>query len=330
MAQTKPQSFRLRALTGLVETTEGVDATPATSNGIRLFNGIGSITRPITELQEDRPFFGNYPFSVGDRVGMVKGDIMLFPPSAPGNAGATGDPASNIILLPGGFTPTKNAGAKTTRLNPISLGIVSASYYWYHAGEHWKLLGSRNRLTNIKTALDSRWMLSFETIGNTTGVSAAAVPSITKPAGTARVATTANSVAFLKVNGGSELAAWSQEFDLQLAAELNTIPFTNDAKFNDIDDRLPTFSILMAPTDQAEFNPDAVIQAESLFEYRWRTFQGPTTAAGLYTEVGVRGQLENYEVVEVKRKKLWRLTGKCIPSDSGGDECYVLYGDSTT
>lgn len=325
---TALESFKKRGLIGKIEVTEGTDPTPtALANGILLYDGTSRVTGDKQELEEDRPHFSNNEFSWGNERAEVEGSFMLYPPAVPGHASSTGDADCSIILLPAGMTQVKDAVAETTRFNPISTAISSATYYWWHVDAKKKLLGSRVAVSGLRMAIGSRFMGKARIQGSIpAGVTKESVPAITKPSTRAVVSSHLNSRAYVNVASAGEMLIWCKELSVDFGSDLKSEEFTS-VQFQSIGDRKGTWMMRMARDDLATFNPWAVRSACSVFETRYRTYV--SAAVGRYSELGIRGQIEDVQIVDIDGKAGWQLSGPCIASSAGGDEFYAQFGDDT-
>ena len=127
------------------------------------------------------------------------------------------------------------------------------------------------------------------------------------------------------MSGGSDILVWAKELSIDIGSQIGTKEYTSH-KSTQINDRQPTFSLRIARTALADFNPWTVRDALSIITARIRTM---VTDPGLYTEIGIRGQIENINEVDIDGDLGWELTGPCIASNTGGDEMYIEFGDTT-
>ncbi len=321
MAQPNLEQFKKRGVAIKIETTPGVDATPtAAANGVMLFNGssgteIDKIERPV-----DRPFLGGTPFVVGGKRAFIEGEFELYPPATPGGA-STSSADCEVLLLPAGMTVVKDNVAKTTKYNPVSANMATASAYWYHAGTHKKVLGARNDLSSLSLAIGERFKGNIRIQGDYDTVLETALPAITLPSTVPITAKASNTATNINVNGGADLLVWAKALTLNLGNKIANKEYTSH-KETGITERTPSFTLRIAKTDLSDFNPWTVRDAASVFAARIRL----TEADGRYSELGVRGQIEGISEVEIDGDYGWELTGPCVPSNAGGDEFYVLFG----
>lgn len=322
MAQPNLEQFKKRGVAIKIETTPGVDATPSgAANGVMLFNGssgteIDKIERPV-----DRPFLGGNPFVVGGKRAYIEGEFELYPPATPGDV-ATSSADCEVLLLPAGMTVVKDAVAKTTKYNPVSANMATASAYWYHAGTHKKVLGARNDLSNLSLAVGDRFKGNVRIQGDYDTVSEAALPAITLPSTVPTTAKASNTETNVTVAGGADVLVWAKSLVVNLSNRIASKEFTSH-KETGISERTPAFTLRIAKTALADFNPWAARDDAKVFTARLRL----TEADGRYSELGIRGQIEGVNEVDIDGDYGWELTGPCVPSDAGGDEFYVLFGD---
>jgi hypothetical protein len=117
------------------ETTEGTDAAPSTSvNTFDLLDGSSGTEFDKIERPRDRTYFTGEEFLVANKRAFVEGTFELVPPTAPGNAGSTGNAACEVVLFPSGMERTKSATNGTTIYTPISDDIPTVTADFYHAG----------------------------------------------------------------------------------------------------------------------------------------------------------------------------------------------------
>lgn len=324
MAQPALESFRKRGIALKIESTPGVDANPSTSlNGIRLFDGRSGTEFDRVERNIDRPFFTGNPFIVANKRAFIEGGFELYPPSAPGQA-VNGNADCEPLLLPAGMAVTKDDTAKTTRYTPISAAIPTATAYWWHVDSHIKVLGARHQITGLRLAVGERFTGQVRVEGSYTVVEKQTLPTITLPSTVPLVVQAANSQTHVAVDGGSDLLVWAKELSIDFNSALGSKEYTSH-KENAISDRQATFRLRIARTDLADFNPWTVRDEHSLFEARLRLDEGDD----IYSELGIRGQIETIEPVDIDGDLGWELSGPCIASDAGGDEFYVEFGDTS-
>lgn len=322
MAQPSLTPFKQRGLALAVRANANVPAVPTpAANGVMLFNGtsgteIDQIDRPV-----DRPFFGGQPFVVGNKRAFIEGEFELYPPATPG----TTDALCGALLLPAGTTAVKNAAAKTVRYNPVSANVAVSDAYWYHAGTHKKVNAARHNITGLTLAIGDRFKGNVRVQGDYTDVEESALPTITLPTTVPVVARYDNTVTKVQPTGAAAaLQVWAKSLAVEFGNTITTKEYT-EHKESGLSDRAPTFTLRIARTALADFNPWAVRDAGTIITASLRL----TEASKLYSELGVRGQIEQVNETDIDGDYGWELSGRCIPSDAGGDEFYIEFGDAT-
>ena len=343
MTQPALDFFKKRALLVKAEATEGVDAAPVgTTDGFRFFDGNSSTEFDKVERPLDKSFFGSDPFSIANRRARIEGNFELYPPATPG-AASTSDADCAKVLLPGGMAVTKDSVNKITKYNPISSSIPTATAYWYHTGTLIKALGCRAELSALAIQIGERFTGHANLMGDYTEVSSASAPSVTLPSKVPVTANARNMRTFLSTldKGATEttvatpladLLVWGKSLSVDFGSQLAHKEYSSLA-VNQISDRQGTFSLRISKTDiTADFNPWFVRDNGIVLEARVQLFEtaGATPAtvlSGLYSELGIRGQIEQITPTDIDGDYGWEITGPCIPSDTGGDEFYIGFGD---
>lgn len=324
MAQPDLQQFKKRGLALALRATPNTPVVPsATTNGVLLFNGTSGTEFDKIERPIDRPHFTGQPFAVGAKRAFIEGEFELYPPATPGGA-ATSDADCGVLLLPGGMTVVKDAVAKTTRYNPVSAGIAIADAKWWHAGTLKDVTGCRAALSGMTLAVGDRFKGKVRLQGDYDDVSENALPVIALPDRVPVVVRHDNSETKVKVGGGAALVVWGKSLAVDVGSTITGKEYTSH-KETGITDRAPTWTVRIAKTDLADLNPWAVRDAAQTVELTLRV----TEASNLYSELGIRGQIENINEVDIDGDYGWELTGPCVASDAGGDEFYIEFGDAT-
>ncbi len=344
MTQPALDFFKKRNLLVKAEGTEGDDASPTGGNdGFRLFDGSSSTEFDKIERPLDKSYFGGDPFLVANRRAKIEGEFELYPPATPG-AASTSDADCAKVLLPAGFAVTKDNVGKTTRYNPISTGIPSATAYWYHTGTLIKALGARVDLSGIAVEIGQRFKAKASIQGNYSEVTAAAAPSVTLPDKVPVVASARNTrttLATLDKGATSStvatplapLTVWAKSLSIDMGNDLAHKEYSS-LSVNQISDRKPTFNLKIARTDiTGDFNPWFVRDEGIVLVATVKLYEvgGAPSAAltGLHSVLSVRCQIENIAPEDIDGDYGWTLSGPCIPSDSGGDEFYLSFVDDT-
>jgi hypothetical protein len=332
MAQPELERFKRRGVTLAVETVEGVDQAPtAVANGIQMFDGRSGTEFDRRDRPLDRAFFTNDPFVVGNRRSFIEGGVELYSPSAPGAAGATGQSDIHALLTIAGLTLVRSLTAGViarSRYNPVSAAIASATAYWYHVDILRKVLGARANLSGVKQEIGERFMAQARILGTYTDVTQVAIPTITYPTTVPPVSTHLNSEAYIDLDAegaGAELLVWAKRLSLDFGSELTSKEYTSVMR-NQINDRRATWSMLIARTALADFNPWAVRDAATIISARYVLEE---TAGGMASELGIRGQIETIEEADIDGDLGWELSGPCIASSAGGDEFYISFDDTS-
>lgn len=344
MAQPELDFFKKRALLLKAETTEGTDASPVgATDGFRLFEGQSSTEFDKVERMIDRTFFGGDPFVVANKRAKIEGDFELYPPATPG-AASTSDADCATILLPAGMAVTKDAVNKWTRYSPISSGVPSATAYWYHVRRLIKVLGARANISGLAIEIGQRFKGKATIQGDYEDWSTAAMPTVTLPSTVPVVASARNTRAKLStlVRGATastdgtplaDLLVWAKSLSVDFGSDLKHKEYSSKST-NAISDRKPTFKLKIASTDiTADFDPLYVRDNGIILVANMKLYEvggSPSaTLAGLYSSLNVRCQVESVVETDIDGDDGWELSGPCIPSDTGGDEFYIEFGDDS-
>lgn len=322
MAQPALDWFRKRGVLVKAEGTEGTDSVPvAGTDGIMLMNGKAGTEFDKVERPIDRSFFTSDPFAVANKRAFIEGDFELYSPLTPG-AAATSSADCEQLLLIAGMTVVKTLGTKTTRYNPISASIPSASAYWYQVDHHVKALGARANISNLKMEIGKIFMGSVRIQGTYTAFSTVSLPAITYPTYVPTVATYANSTAVL--NG---VTVWCKKLEINFNNELGAKEYTSVLK-HQISARKATWSMRIARTDLADLNPWTLRDAGTIITGTF-TKTGEQPVSGVATaKLAFRGQIEQIEATEIDGDYGWDLSGPCVASNTGGDEFYIEFDDT--
>lgn len=324
MAQPTLEQFKKRGLALALRTVAGTPVVPtAALNGVLLFNGSSGTEIDKVERPVDRPFMTGQPFAVGGKRAFIEGEFELYPPATPGAVG-TSDADCGVLLLPAGFTAVKDAVGKTTRYNPVSANIAISDAKWWHAGLLKSVAAARHNLTGLTKAIGERFKGNIRIQGDYTTVAEDALPTITVPQTVPVVARHDNTTTKITVGGGAELVVWAKSLACDIGNTIAEKEYTSH-KETGISDRSPTWTLRLAKTALGDFNPWAVRDAATVIEVAMRT----TLASNLYDELGIRGQIETINEVDIDGDYGWELSGPCVASDAGGDELYIEFGDST-
>jgi len=324
MAQPDLTSFTRRGLLLALRTNPDTAVVPApTLHGVMLFNGQSGTEIDVIERPLDRPFYGGAPFGVANKRAFIEGEIELYAPATPGQT--TGSDADiHAALLPAGFTTVKNATAKTTRYTPVSEGIAISDAYWHHAGTLKKVAGARHGLSAVTLEIGQRFKANVRVEGDYDDVEEAPLPTITLPDTVPVIASAGNTTTLVTVAGGAALTVWAKSLTLDTGNQISPREYTSHRETG-ITARQPTWTCRIAKTSLADFNPWQVRDTGRTLTVSLRLNEGNNR----YGELGIRGQIEQVNEIDIDGDYGWELSGRCIPSSSGGDEFYLEFGDTS-
>ena len=339
MAQPALDAFRKRAILIKPEVTEGTDSLPVgATDGFRFFDGSSSTEFDKVERNEDKPHFGSNAFGSSNHRATIQGTFELYPPATPG-AASTSDADCARVLLPAGMTVVKNAGTKVTRYNPISTGIPSVTAYWYHVRRLIRVLGARANLSSLGIEIGQRFTGQASLMGAYEEVVTAAMPTVTLPTKVPVIASKRNSECVLGTigRGGTASTSVTPLTDLHTWAKALRVDFGNQQSYREytekgvsgITDRASTFTLRLAATDiSADFDPWWIRRNGIFITGAIRLYEDDTKD-GLYSELGIRGQIDTINEVDIDGDDGFEITGPCIPSAAGNDELYIGFGDAS-
>lgn len=332
MPMTEPsiEYFDQRGVLVKLEAIPGTDPVLNPANdGVMFYDGSCGTEFDKKERTPDRPFWGGRPFKVANKRAFIEGTFDLFPPATPGVAGAPGSALCEQILLPAGFAVTKTPASKLTRYNPISRTIPGTWARFYQGGEVLNLESARHTLSAVRMAIDEGMSAKARIQGTYKTIPEGVAPTIPTNETQSTVATWENSVAFLSTVDGAvtdlELRAKSLEWDS--GSDLATTQFTGK-RLSGHKGRTPTAKCLLLRPRDADINLHAVRDANRLITLRFRTYE-LDIKTGLYTEHGVRMQIDTINRQDIEGYYGYEISGPCIPSSAGGDEVFIAFGDTT-
>jgi hypothetical protein len=331
MSQPDLEFFTQRAIVSKIEATENLDAAPSTSvDGQLLMNSTADTQFDKKTRNVDSAFFNSKSFAVANKAAYVEGDFELFAPATPGQV-ATGLPTCDPLLQCAGMAAVKNAGAKTTIYNPISIAIPSATTYFWHAEKLIKITGGRNNISSIKMEIGSIFTGKVHIQGNYSNVTDQAMPTVTTYNNIPVVCSWDVSEAYISFNGGGELYIWAKSLEAIFGNKLASKEYTGTKKAR-ISDKDTTFNLRMSKTAAADFDPWNVRDNNQLFTARMRTYETGNYGkmSGLFSELSVRGQLDQIKPANIDDDYGWDLSGMCKASSAGNDECLIKFGDDTS
>jgi len=324
MAQPDLTSFTRRGLLLALRTAADTPVVPTPAlHGVMLLNGQSGTEIDVIERPIDRPFYGGAPFGVANRRAFIEGEVELYPPTTPGQSTGSNIDA-HAVLLPAGFTTVKSSTSKTTRYTPVSENIAISDAWWHHAGTLKKVAGARHTLSGVTLEIGKLFKANVRVQGDYDDVEESPLPTITLPAAEPVTAQASNTTTLVAVAGGSALTVWAKSLVLDTGNQITPREYTSHRETG-ITARQPTWTLRLAKTALSDFNPWAVRDAGQTLTVALRLKQ----AGNLYSELGIRGQIEQVNEVDIDGDYGWELTGRCIPSNTGGDEFYIEFGDTT-
>lgn len=324
MAQPDLEKFIRRSLAlAIQESGEGTPEEPSTStDGVRLYDGTSGTEVDVIDDNPDTPHFAGNRIYVTNKRAFIQGNFRLYPPATPGDAMA-GTPACHSLLLPAGMTRVLDAANRVTRYNPISEAIPVSTAYWWHSGTHKQVFDARHAISALQMMIGQRYQGTVRIQGSYDDVLEEALPSVTLPTEDAPTVQAGNSRTQVTVlPGGSPLNCWGKMLTIDFGSDLATKEFT-ELKTNTIDARSPTWTLRIARTAKADFDPYAVRDAATFLEATLRVKQSD----GRYAMQGIRGQIRDIAPVDIDGDYGWDLSGPCVASDAGGDEFWIEFGD---
>lgn len=326
MAEPSIEYFDQRAVLVKLEAVADTDPVlaPAT-DGFLFYDGSCGTEFDKVEKNPDRPFWGGKPFKVANKRAFIEGSFDLFPPATPGTTGALCKP----LLLPAGFAEVLTPGSKLARYNPISLAIPAAWSRFYQGGEILNLQSARHTLSAVRMAIGEGMSAKLRMQGVYTTVPEGAAPAVPTDDAQSTVATWDNSVAFLSYAAGSvtDLVLRCKSLEWDSGSDLATTEFTGK-RISGHKGRTPTAKCLLLRPKDSDLNLHAVRDANGIIDLRFRTYES-TTKVGLYSEHGVRMQIDSINRQDIDGYFGYEISGPCVPSSSGGDELFIAFGDTT-
>lgn len=322
MAQPDLEKFTRR---GVLLNVQAVAGTPeplvAGTDGVYLYDGQSGTEVDTVEENRDRPYYSGNPVAIANKRGFITGELRLVPPAVPGDA-VDGIPSCDQLLRPAGMTRVLDAAGRVTRYNPISQGIPISTAQFFHAGTFMEVYDARHSLSAIALEIGQRAKAQLRIQGSYDALTEAALPTIPVPDEVGAVISASTGRTQLRVDGGAWLNVWGKALTVDHGTTLATKEYT-EHKETSIDDRKGTFTLRIAKTALADFNPVAVRDGEQVFEATLRV----KDAAGLYTMLGIRGQITGVSTANIDGDYGWEITGPCIASSDGGDESFIEFGD---
>lgn len=335
MAQPAFDFFTSRGLAVKAEVTEGTDPTGTSAlNSFDIMNGKSGTEFDKVERKRDRVFFTGDPFVVANKRAFIEGEIELIPPTVPGAAGATGTAPCEVVLLPCGMSRAVSLVTNTTTLTPISRAVPSVFCYWWHSGTYLEVAAARGNVNGLKMEIGSRFMANIRLQGTYVEKEEATVPTdfdysdFTAPL----VAEYNNSTMIVNVDdsagatvGTADLHLWGKMLSVDFGNQLNTKQYT-EKKTTAISDRKATWTARFARPAKADFDVYAARDAGHTVMIAFKTTDAVT---GLYSQLYIRGQIEQIQDTDIEGDFGYEISGPCIASDAGNDEFSIVFGDAT-
>jgi hypothetical protein len=323
MAQPALKTFKRRLIAVAAANATLASATEAI---LTMDGAYGSETDTV-ENTTDSSFFGAKPVAITNKRGFIEGSVFLISPDTPGTDSANVSP----ILFPCGFAEVKtvgSAGTGKTRYNPVSTSFALADAKMWQGDTLQSLTDARGDLSEIKAEIGSQTKAKFRLQGDY-----AAITDVTHPtdAGTVladflepAVSTKDNSTLIVSSLGTAAVSALhlrAKSLTINLGNEVATKEYT-EFKETAINDRKPTFTARFAKPAASDINFTTLRDTQEYITLKFRV----TEADGHYVEIGIRGQILTVPPTDIEGDFGYEITGNCVPSSSGGDECYIEFG----
>lgn len=326
MAQPNLDKFSRRGLALKLQPTPGTPVVPsALTDGIRFYDGQSGTEFDALEENRDRAFFGGQPFSTYNHRAFVEGSVHVYPPTSPGAAGADGTPDCHALLLIAGLSQTLDLANGITRYNPISDNIAQATANFWHAGTLRQIYDARANISALGMEIGNRARAQLRVQGVYDGIGQQSVASVVVPETLGPVIESANSTLRITQHpggvAGAPLLCWGKALTIDFGSQLATKEYT-EHKETSIDGRQPTFTVRLARTLKADFDPWAVRAAGTYISADMRV----KNLDGRYTEFGVRGLIREINETDIDGDYGWEISGPCIPTAAGGDEFHIAFG----
>lgn len=321
MAQPELQKFTRRGLAMKLQAAAGTpESVSAATDGVQLYNGTSGTEQDVDRSNPDAEHFNARTISTFNHRAFIQGDFYLMPPATPGDD-EDGLLDNELLLFCGGMTRVLDEIGGTTRYNPITHGIPIQTAHWWHAGTFLEVFDARNAISGLSMEIGRRYGGQVRIQGNYTAVGEDDVPAVSAPDGMGPIIESHNSQAHVRLLGApSWLNVWSKALNIEFGSQLATAQFS-ELKVTDIDARDSTYTLRIARTANADFDPNAIKRSGAFIEAKKRVI----SANGKYIEQGICGQIENVQPAEFDGKFGWEITGPCVAVD-GGDEFYIEAG----
>lgn len=323
MAQPPLEQFIRRTLLLKEQSAEGTPATPSNSvDGVRLYDGSSGTEVDSQTVNPDVPHFAGASMYVFNKRAFVEGMFELYAPEMPGDA-VDGTPDCHPLLGAAGMVRVLNAGARTTRYNPISTGIPYTTAYWYHSDTLLRVHDARHAISSVTLEIGKRFEGRARVQGSYSEMEEAELPLVDLPEDENLVLQAHNGRAQITVlPGGSPVTLRAKSMTLDFGSDIKTKEYTG-YKTTTIDGRTPKWTLRCARPAKADFDALAVRDASGYVTVTMR-IKG---ADGRYAMMGVRGQIESVSPDNIDGDYGFNITGMCTASSAGGDEFFIEFGD---
>jgi hypothetical protein len=324
MAQPELDSFKRRglaiALSGTLPTSSG--------HSMQILDGSSERQVDSVERNIDKPYFGNNPSSKKNRRAMIMGTIEITPPSAPGQP-TTGVASTAPALLSAAMAQTLTADSRLSEYNVLSTGLGLYEAIWWHSGTYVHVTKGRADLSEIKMEIGERFTAKWSFEGVYTEVTEVALPTDFDysdfPVPT--VAEFDNTTLILNSLGTAAITALhlrAKRLSASYGLEKGVKEYT-EYKETRVTERKGTFTCLFARPDLDDFNPTAIRDSGEFITLSFITRE----TDGRYSELFVRGQIDDVKDADIEGDFGYEITGRLIPSSAGNDEVAVNFGDET-
>lgn len=327
MTQPALDFFTRRGVAVKNEVVEGTDIVPTgASNGILMFDGQSGTEFDKFERVRDLPYFSGNPFLVSNERGFIEGDIELFAPAAPGTDVVINDAILAMAGLLSAKVSTVSVELSDT-YSPISTAIPSSSAYFWHVDKLKKIIGARANLSQVGMEVGNRFKARARLLGSLASLIEEALPAVITYDSSPSVITYDTTVTNVQVDGGSDILVWAKSLYIDFNSDLRSKEYTS-VRVNNISDRKASWSLRIARTALADFDPWAVRRAGSIFTAN----MAHTDSGTLVSSLGIRGQIDAISEVDIDGDLGWDLSGPCLASTSAtaalGDEFYIKFEDT--
>jgi hypothetical protein len=301
--------WRKKVLLAKQETTYGTDPTPDGSNAILAHDiRLTPLAGDQVERTHDRPFFGARPqILTNTHVGLSFGVEIA-------GAGAAGDvPAYGALLRAAGLAETIDAGVDV-QYDPVSDALESAALYLNMDGVLHPMLGYR---ANLSLTIRPSQLPVFAFEGRGLFVEPTDTAAVTPDYSGFEIPDEVSDANTDFSYGGSTLVL--EELTLNFNNQVPGIFRVGEERIG-LTDRGLSFSMLVRADTLATFDPYDL--ATSRTQSALQLVQG--TVAGNIVQIDApRCEIGRPEYAESQGDVMYRIPGRCLPSDSGNDEIKI-------